>query len=232
MICPGRWGVPRIWKGIWGEEMEHFTTEKWIDFVNQVVAANQKLLMEKHLEQGCERCMDTVSVWQRIRQSAAAERNYQPPEDCVRVAKAAFAGAGLAGQAKGTGSRVKVLFDSFLQPVFEGARSAGTTTRQMLYRADPFQIDLQLEAKPGGSRIVVTGQLLDLTNPGIIAPDTRVILSNMRGQVVHSVANQFGEFSGEIDNSGDLQLTFASPLGTPIVISLREALGHLPEEIA
>ena len=65
-----------------------------------------------------------------------------------------------------------------------------------------------------------------------MAPDTRVLLSNMRGQVVHSTVNQFGEFSGEIDNSGDLQLTFASPRGTPIVISLREALGHLPEEIA
>jgi hypothetical protein len=50
--------------------------------------------------------------------------------------------------------------------------------------------------------------------------------------VVHTVANQFGEFSGEIDNSGDLQMTFASPGGTPIVLSLREALGHLPEEIA
>jgi len=49
---------------------------------------------------------------------------------------------------------------------------------------------------------------------------------------VHTLANQFGEFSGEIDNSGDLQMTFASPGGTPIVISLREALGHLPEEIA
>jgi hypothetical protein len=54
----------------------------------------------------------------------------------------------------------------------------------------------------------------------------------MRGQVVHTVANQFGEFSGEIDNSGDLQMTFAGPGGKPIVISLREALGHLPEEIA
>jgi len=212
--------------------MEHFTTEKWIDFINQVVAANEKTLMEKHLERGCKRCMDIVSVWQRVRQSAAAERSYQPPADCVRLAKAAFAGAALTGQAKGAGSRVKVLFDSFLQPVFEGARSAGTPTRQMLYRADPFQVDLQLEAKPGGSRIVVTGQLLDLTKPGIIAPDTRVLLSNMRGQAVHSVVNQFGEFSGEIDNSGDLQLTFLSPGGRPIVISLREALGHAPEEIA
>jgi len=212
--------------------MEHFTTENWIDFVNQAVAANEKVLMEKHLEQACKRCMSTVSLWQKVRQSAAAEGNYQPPEDSVRLAKAAFAGGGLMGERKGAGSRVKVLFDSFLQPVFEGARSAGTTTRQMLYRADPFQIDVQLEAKPGSSRVVVTGQLLDLSNPGIIGRETRVLLSNMRGQVVHTVANEFGEFSGEIDNSGDLQMTFASPGGTPIVISLREALGHLPEEIA
>jgi len=44
--------------------MEHFTTEKWIDFVNQVVATSEKPLMEKHLEQGCKRCMQTVSIWQ------------------------------------------------------------------------------------------------------------------------------------------------------------------------
>jgi hypothetical protein len=73
---------------------------------------------------------------------------------------------------------------------------------------------------------------LDLSNPEIVAQDTRILLSNMRGQVVHTVANQFGEFSGEIDNSGDLQMTFASPGGRPIVISLREALGNLPEETA
>jgi hypothetical protein len=98
----------------------------------------------------------------------------------------------------------------------------------MLYRADPYQIDVQVEAKPGSNRIVITGQLLDLSNPEIIARDTRILLSNMRGQVVHTVANQFGEFNGEVDNSGDLQMTFARPGGQPIVISLREALGRLP----
>src|ERR1700687_1933564 len=169
--------------------MEHFTTEKWIDFVNQVVAAKEKQLMEKHLKQGCERCTEIVSLWHRVRQSAAAEKNFQPPENTVRLAKAAFAGAGLAGQRKGAGSRVKVLFDSFLQPVFEGARSEGTGTRQMLYRADPFQIDVQVEAKPGGNRIVITGQLLNLNSPGIIAQDTRVVLSNMRGQIVNAGTN-------------------------------------------
>src|SRR5712672_1792619 len=207
--------------------MEHFTTENWIDFVNQAVGSHEKGLMEQHLSQGCKRCAKTVSMWQRVRQYAALDAIYQPQVDAVRIAKAAFAGAGLTAQRKGAGSRIEVLFDSFTQPFFEGARSAGAVTRQMLYRADPFQIDVQLEAKPGGSRIVVTGQLLDLSNPGVAGREARIVLSNMRGHIVSAVTNQFGEFSGEIENSGDLQMTFATPDSQPIVISLRDALGSL-----
>jgi len=207
--------------------MEHFATEKWIDFVNQAVDTNEKQLMERHLQQGCKRCRKTVSLWQKVWQSAASEANYQPPEHAVRLARAAFAEAGLAGQRKGAGSRIKLLFDSFLQPAFEGARSAGAGTRQMLYRADPFQIDIQVEAAAGRNRIVVTGQLLNLSNPGILDQGTKIALSNMRGKVVNAMTNQFGEFSGEIENSGDLQMTFANPSSRPIVISLRDALGSL-----
>jgi hypothetical protein len=215
-----------------GGMMEHFNVEKWIDFVNQAVTSNEKDLMDKHLKLGCESCQETVSLWQRVRTWAAMEENYQPPDSAVRIAKAAFAGVGLASRKKGAASKVKVLFDSFLQPIFEGVRSAGTGTRQMLYRADPYQIDVQLEMKPSGNRIVVTGQLLNLSNPKIVAVGTRILVSNMHGDVVHTLANQFGEFSGEVKNSGDLQLTFATPSGEPIVISLREALGRMPEEKA
>jgi hypothetical protein len=211
-----------------GGEMEHFTKEKWIDFVNQVVTADENQLMKKHLKQGCKRCLEAVSLWQRIRQSAVAEEKYQPPEEIVRLAKAAFAGAGLTAPRKAKESRIKVLFDSFLQPVFAGARSAGTGTRQMLYRADPFQIDVQIEAKSSSNRLVVTGQLMDLSNPAIVSRDVRVALSNMRGNVTHAVTNQFGEFSTEVENTGDLQITFDSPGDKPIVISLRDALGRLP----
>ena len=212
--------------------MDHFSVEKWIDFVNEAVTTSEKQQMDKHLNLGCKSCQKTVSLWQRVRASAAAEGNYQPPESAVRMAKAAFAGIALGQQKKGAESRVKLLFDSLLQPMLAGVRSAGAGTRQMLYRADPFQIDVQLEMRPGGNRVVVTGQLLNLNNPKIIATGTRILVSNMHGDVVHTVANQFGEFSGEVKNSGDMQLTFATPSGEPIVISLREALGRLPEEKA
>ena len=165
--------------------MEHFSVEKWIDFVNQAVTTNEQQQMDKHLSLGCEPCQETVSLWQRVRSSAAAEGNYQPPESAVRIAKAAYASAGLAVAKKGAKSKVRLLFDSFLQPVLAGVRSSGTGTRQMLYRADPYQIDVQLELKPGGNRVVVTGQLLNLSNPKIIATGTRILVSNMRGDVVH-----------------------------------------------
>ena len=212
--------------------MDHFSVEKWIDFVNEAVTTSEKQQMDKHLNLGCKSCQKTVSLWQRVRASAAAEGNYQPPESAVRMAKAAFAGIALGQQKKGAESRVKLLFDSLLQPMLAGVRSAGAGTRQMLYRADPYQIDVQLEMKPGGNRIVVTGQLLNLSNPKLIASGARILVSNMHGDVVHTVANQFGEFNGEVKNSGDLQLTFSTPSGEPIVISLREALGRLPEEKA
>ena len=75
----------------------------------------------------------------------------------------------------------------------------------MLYHADPFQIDVQIEAK-SGNRILVTGQLLESNNPAISCYDVRVTLSNMRGNTVHVVTNQFGEFSGDVENSGRIVL--------------------------
>ena len=210
--------------------MKHFTTEEWINFVNQVVSPGELQEMNNHLKQGCKRCQETVSMWQRVERSAAAERNYQPPADTLRMVKAAFAAAGLHGQRKESRSRISILFDSFLQPVVEGARSAATDSRQMLYRADPFQIGLQIEAKPDSNHLLVTGQLLDLNNPGIAGNDVGVTLSNLRGHVVQAVSNQHGEFTCEIKNSGDLQITFSSSRGEPIVISLRDALGRLPQD--
>src|ERR1700675_2321093 len=207
--------------------MKHFSTQEWIDFVNHVAKGNQQEAMQKHLATGCKRCRETVSLWQKVSKTAAAEASYQPPAGTVRLAKAAFATAGMAQPQKESRGVIEVLFDSFLQPAVAGARSVVIGTRQMLYRADPYQIDIQIEPKPGSNRLVITGQLLDLSHPGIIRRGIQVTLSNHRGNTVMAATNQFGEFSGEIENSGDLELTIPGEADKPIVISLRNALGNL-----
>jgi hypothetical protein len=209
-------------------EMKHFKTEEWVDFVNQAASSSQQKAMQKHLESGCKSCSETVTLWQKARNSAAAEAMYQPPAASVRVAKAAFATASWIAQPRKAGGFIKLVFDSFLQPAVAGARSAGTGMRQMLYRADPYQVDIQIEAKPEGNRMVITGQLLDISRPDIVGPEIQVSFSNKRGSVVHAVTNKFGEFRGEIENSGDLELSFPRPDEKPIVISLRNALDRMP----
>jgi hypothetical protein len=207
--------------------MKHFSTEEWVDFVNQLVTTGQKQAMQKHLATGCKRCSETVSLWQKVSKTAAAEASYQPSADAVRLAKAAFATAGMTQVKQKSSGLIEVLFDSFLQPALAGARSVVIGTRQMLYRADPYQIDIQIEPKPGSNRLVITGQLLDLSNPGVIGRDIQVTLSNHRGHSVIAATNQFGEFSGEVENSGDLELSIPGHGDQPIVISLRNALGKL-----
>jgi hypothetical protein len=207
--------------------MKHFETQEWIDFVNHVVKGNQQEAMQRHLATGCKRCTETFSLWQKVSKTAAAEASYQPPAVTVRLAKAAFATAGLAQPQKESRGVIEVLFDSFLEPAVAGARSVVIGTRQMLYRADPYQLDIQIEPKPGSNRLVITGQLLDLSHPGVIGRDIQITLSNRRGNTVMAATNQFGEFSGEIENSGDLELTIPGEGDQPIVISLRNALGNL-----
>jgi hypothetical protein len=178
--------------------MKHYSTEEWVDFVNQIVTSGQQQAMQKHLAAGCKRCMETVSLWQKVSKTAAAEANYQPPADTVRLAKSAYLTTRLNTPPKESRSLVEVLFDSFLQPAVAGARSVVIGTRQMLYRADPYQIDIQIEPKPGTNRLVITGQLLDLSNPGVIGRDIQVTLSNNRGNTIVAATNQFGEFSSEL----------------------------------
>jgi hypothetical protein len=208
--------------------MKHFTTEEWIDFVNEAVAGSRRQEMENHLKEGCSRCKKMASLWQKVRQTARSASESQPPESAVRIAKAGFAGVRLEGKPAKAPGLVEVLFDSFLQPLAQGARSSGSEIRQMLYRADPYEVDVHVEASAAPNKLVVTGQLLDLRNPDVPGRGVPVIISNLRGHVVQTVTNEFGEFREEIRSSSDLELKLLGDGEKAVIISLRDALGRLP----
>jgi hypothetical protein len=211
--------------------MKHFTTEEWIDFANEAVAGNRRQEMERHLEDGCSRCQKTASLWQKVRQTAKSAAESEPPESAVRIAKAGFAGVQLEGKPASAPGLVEVLFDSFLQPLAHGARSSGSEIRQMLYRADPYQVDVHIEVNPGANKLVVMGQLLDLRNPDVPGRGVPVIISNLRGHVVQTVTNEFGEFREEIRTSSDLELKLLGEGEKAVIISLRDPLGRVPDTV-
>lgn len=206
--------------------MKHFSSVDWIDFVNHALGPSQEIVMQKHLEGGCESCAAELARWGKLRQFAAREKDYQPPKDVVHIAKAAFSGSGWAQKRTAARGILELLFDSFRQPLPAGVRSTGTAPRRMLYATEALKIDVQVEPQADGQTIVVTGQLLDLRQPGAVVRDMKVTLSNRCGRAVEASTNEFGEFREQIENTGDLELMFPSGSTEPLVISLPNVLGR------
>ena len=118
--------------------------------------------------------------------------------------------------------RIELLFDSFATPAF-GARSATHPQRHLLYRADPFELDLLLELPPGSNRLRITGQLLDTSFPAVFRRGVKVTLWNFQRSFVTLRTNEWGEFLGEIEDSGELMVSLKIQM-REIVISVRNVL--------
>ena len=199
---------------------------EWSDFVNHAASDVRREAVPKHRGTWRKRYLETGALWRKVAKVPAQEASYRPAAERVRMVKAAFTPAGLMPRRQETGGLIQQLYDSFSRPAPAGTRSAAMRVRQVLYRAGPYQIDLQIELQQVQNRLAVTGQLVDLSHPEMVGRDLQVMISDGRGYIVNTVTNHFGEFRGEIENSGDLEISFHGGIGKPIVILLRGALDN------
>lgn len=175
--------------------MTYLEAEPWDSFMNLVVSDPQTLASRR-----------------------AVEQSYSPS------AEPAFSKGVLWAELHDKRTTAQVLYDSLAQQRAAGTRSIAMRVRQMLYRADPYQIDLQVEVQPDRNRLIVTGQVIDVGPPDILDAGIEVTLSDGRGNIVNAVTNQFGEFRGEVVLTGDLELSFHGRDGRPVVVLLRGTL--------
>ena len=207
--------------------MKHFQALECKELVNRIAPDGPKETLKRRCGTRRKRFVETRPLWQKVAKVAMAEPSYQPSAERVRVAKAAFATTVFYARHE-AGGAIQKLYDSFSQPPPAGIRSSAARLRQMLYRADPYQIDLQIELQREQNRFVITGQLVDLAHPEFVGREVEIMLSDGREEIVYTVTNQFGEFRGEIKNSGDLEISFLGRGGKPITILLRGAFDPLP----
>lgn len=119
-------------------------------------------------------------------------------------------------------AQVELLFDSSETPAF-GARSTTHPQRHLLYRAEPFELDLLIELLPDSNTLSITGQLLDASLPTVFRRGVRITLWNFRQSFVTLRTNEWGEFLGEIEDSGELMVSLKVH-AREIVISIRNVL--------
>lgn len=193
--------------------MRHYSLEKWVDFARDAVREDEKAKMQSHLQTGCAMCRKELNLWQRLQQTAQRESTYEPSEGAVRIARAIFANANqrthLPRRAKS--EVAALLFDSFRSPLLAGVRSAGSATRQLLYAAASYRIDVRIEPQTDSDKVVLIGQVLNSIDPDERVSQVPVTLHKGREVLAESVTSQFGEFQMECDLEGGFRLTVILP---------------------
>jgi hypothetical protein len=202
--------------------MKHFSERDWADFVRGVAPPESTPALEGHLGSGCKKCLKSVAIWRSILEIARDEAGPPPPESAIRGAKACF---GLYSPQERT-SRVPTLadliFDSFLQPLPAGARSSVTLGRQLLYESEGTNVDIHTQFDADSSRVSLTGQVLDPTDPNADMKDISVMAMDKRGALAQTVTNASGEFHLECDHVENVWLKVKLGTERTFIILIRD----------
>ena len=200
--------------------MKHFSEAQWADFARNVISRTEKMNMQQHIQDGCQKCDDTLKLWRSVLAVAEGESGFAPPVDIVRVVKSQLA-AVVARASRG----FRVLFDSALEPATAGIRGGSVSARQFLYETDDYYIDLRVEPRRESDRVCLVGQIL--TRKGLDRGAEGVSVSIREGTqlVASTTANRFGEFQMEFDSSSDLHLAIAGHESHEIVLPLHGVHG-------
>jgi hypothetical protein len=156
---------------------------------------------DKHADQ-CAECQGRVDEWQLLHSRLHRSHLTDAP---VAVLKAAY---GIMEPQSGFAQVLALLiFDSFTQPAFAGARG-GDESRQLVLRAAEFDVHVRISGKPENRQI--TGQIMTRTETENI-DQARVHLLRNGDTVKTSELGPLGEFEFMNTPAGQLSLQIELP---------------------
>lgn len=208
--------------------MGHFALEEWVDFVRNVVDETRGKEMQRHLDMGCKDCGPILQTWKRVHEIIRGDAIYEPPESAIRSVTGAYVIHGLQKVKPPMPLMARLLFDSILSGLPASVRSAGTSARQLLYRANPYEIDVRLEPRNDSEKVALIGQILS-HDPTHAVDGISVTLVRSGKILMKSTTNTVGEFQLGFDPEGVLQLRFEPSHGNEFYIPLSESIGTAPD---
>jgi hypothetical protein len=206
--------------------------EALIDYADDRLPLDAKLAVENHLGRDCPDCAAILQWHAGVVEASAADRTVEPPAWVTRRAVGLMAEAKEAAASRGVRGllariRAALVFDSLASALGADtvpARSETTGSRQLLYSAAPYDIDLLIAGGEAG-RLSVTGQVLATDAEGFEEVRGLTVELARDGSVALSTqTSEFGEFSlgGVAPGTYDVRLVGAGReiilADTPIVL--------------
>jgi len=177
------------------------------DYVRALGREAQSAAIQAHLVSGCRKCRHTTELLHRVAAAARSDLQVHVPDYALRCARAIF----LLQQPQKVQILPRIparlLYDSFREPLPAGLRTQQRLSRQALYQAGDYSLDLRLENKRGSSRVALVGQIQNRKQPGKRLGVVPVLLVSGKQILAQAVSNSLGEFQIEYAPTKRLRLS-------------------------
>ncbi len=201
--------------------------ETLIDFVDGRLSTEEGRSVDGHLAGGCEECASTVAWYTGTLLTMSSDTAVDPPRWVTKRAVNLFADAKAAAERRGLRGllsriRASLVFDSLvgsaaLEPV--AMRRGASDSRQLLYSASSFDVDLLVAPGPVPDRLLVTGQVLASDDTDFQTVAGLMVELEHAGRVTAvAETSEFGEFTFREIEPGTYEVRFVSD-GREIVLT-------------
>ncbi len=174
--------------------MKHFDISQWSDFARGLGTAADRRAMQAHLNSGCRSCRRTAALLGRVAKATAADAEYEVPAYALRDAQAIYVLQAPEKVQILPRILARLVYDSFREPLPAGVRGQQRLSRQALYDAGDFRLDLRLEHERGSPRLSLIGQVENRKDPTRRVSSVPVLLASGKEIIARTVSNEFGEF--------------------------------------
>lgn len=191
--------------GLLNTEM-HLSSEIALDLLDGRLPDDQKAFWHRHLEL-CMDCTTAVRSWRELEIGLKRSHLRSASEESV---KNAIQIASLQRSASGSPNRsaiAAIIFDSFLEPALAGVRGASAAARQLVMRAEDFDIHIKIWGEP--ERRQMLGQLLPRSGNFVDSANLHLLQHGER--LESATADKTGEFHFSDLPEGDLSLQIDLP---------------------
>ena len=189
----------------------HLSSEVALDLIEARNTGSETDFWKSHIE-SCMECKEQMTDWTGLHSLLTRHSLRNAPEELLREAESLFEQPVGAPRPSIRTLIASLVFDSFAQPGLVGARGA-VAARQMVLRAEGFDIHLRIWAEPLGRKMV--GQILARKDGGTVE-GTRLHLLHDEERCETVLADKFGEFEFEEVPEGPLNLQIDLPFLTVV----------------
>jgi anti-sigma factor RsiW len=211
--------------------MSHLDVATCADFVRGVLGPKDRAVLERHVVT-CRSCAATVRSLRDVAAIAATDGQYEPPAYALRHARALFSIERpriIRGLPR---LLARLTFDTLAQPFAAGIRGSSGLSRQAVFEAGDYAVDITLDQPPGAPRAMLVGQVVSRTTQAAPITAAPVLLTLGETLVARTVCDRYGEFLLEYDPQPRLRLHVVVDGGKRRIEMSLDTSGDLQPRIA